>query len=85
MCLSGHNSYKGCRYCNIKGLYVNHVYYPITPSVEFDLINYDPNNLPLRSHKEYKEMIKDLEHATTQQEIKKLQQNYGKFYFNIIY
>jgi len=31
MCLTGHNSYMGCRYCDLKGVYSNHVYYPTTP------------------------------------------------------
>jgi hypothetical protein len=81
MCLSGHNSYKGCRYCNIKGLYItNHVYFPIIPPIGFDSINYNADNLPLRTHNEYEEMIQNLEYATTQKEIKALQQDYGKLF-----
>jgi hypothetical protein len=70
MGLTGHNSYKGCRYCNIKGVYSNHIYYPTT--------NYDVNDLPLRFHDEYKKNILDIEHATTQKETVALRQNYGK-------
>ena len=80
MCLTGHNSYKGCRYCNIKGLYINHVYYPTIPPIEFNLTNYNVDNLPLRSHSEYEEMIQDLEHAITQKENLSLRQNYGKLF-----
>ncbi|CAG8490345.1 27706_t:CDS:2 [Dentiscutata erythropus] len=29
--LTGHNSYSGCCYCNIIGIYSSHVYYPIKP------------------------------------------------------
>ena len=83
MGLTGHNSYKGCRYCNIKGLYLNHIYYPTTPPTGLNSRSYyDANNLPLRSHDEYKNNIQDLECATTQREITALQQNYGKLLFN---
>ena len=78
MGLTGHNSYKGCRYCNIKGLYLNHIYYPTTSPIGLDLRSYDADNLPLRSHNEYKENIQNLECATTQKEIASLQQDYGK-------
>ena len=84
MCLTGHNSYKGCHYCNIKGFYMNHVYYPSTSPIGFDSINYDLNNLPLRSNEEYKKIIQDLERTTTQQETKDLQRKYGKFLFQYI-
>ena len=47
-------------------------------------MNYDLNNLPLRSNEEYKKMIQDLKHATTQQETKDLQRKYGKFLFQYI-
>jgi len=85
MCLTGHNSYKGCRYCNIKGICVNHVYYPTTFPLEFNLINYDAANLPLRSHEEYEKIIQELENKTTRQEITALQQNYGKLPFLIYF
>lgn len=80
MCLTGHNSYKGCRYCNIKGLYVNHIYYPSTPPMGYNSTCYDANNLPLRSHDEFEKIIQDLKYSTTQQAIKDLQQNYGKLF-----
>ncbi|CAG8704401.1 23008_t:CDS:2, partial [Gigaspora rosea] len=31
MCTTGHNSYQGCRYCNICGIWENHVYFPSRP------------------------------------------------------
>ncbi|GBC33596.2 hypothetical protein GLOIN_2v1871614 [Rhizophagus irregularis DAOM 181602=DAOM 197198] len=36
MCLTGHNSYQGCRYCNIRGIWSNHIYYPTTPPNNFE-------------------------------------------------
>jgi hypothetical protein len=81
MGLTGHNSYKGCRYCNIRGLYINHIYYPTTPPIGFDSISYNADDLPLRSHKEFKKMIQNLKCATTQKAISNLQQNYGKLLF----
>lgn len=35
MCLTGHNSYLGCRFCYLKGIYNpnrRHIYYPCDPS-----------------------------------------------------
>ena len=81
MGLTGHNSYKGCRYCNIKGLYLNHIYYPTTSPIGFNSRNYDANNLPLRSHKEYEKMIQNLKHVTTKQAIESLQQHYGMLFY----
>jgi hypothetical protein len=46
-----------CRYCDLRGIYCNHIYYPTTPpSVEINK-TYDPSNLPKRTHKDYKERI----------------------------
>jgi hypothetical protein len=81
MCLTGHNSYKGCRYCNIKGICVKHVYFPTTPPIGSNLISYDANNLPLRSHEEYENMIQNLKCVTTKQEIESLQQHYGILFY----
>lgn len=85
MCLTGHNSYKGCRYCNIKGVCVKHVYFPTFPPTfpptGTNLVRYDANNLPLRSHDEYKKMIQNLECMTTQQAVISLQRNYGELFF----
>lgn len=55
--LTGHNSYMACRYCDIRGIYNNHIYYPTTsPSKQINEI-YDPLNLPKRTHKDYKTRI----------------------------
>ncbi|GES76293.1 transposase domain-containing protein [Rhizophagus clarus] len=31
MCTTGHNSYQGCQYCDLRGIWENHVYFPIKP------------------------------------------------------
>ena len=52
--LTGHNSYMACRYCDLWGIYSNHIYYPtIPPSNKMNDV-YDPLNLPKRAHKDYK-------------------------------
>lgn len=57
--LSGHNSYKACRYCDLRGVFNNHVYYPTTPpSNKFK--KYDPLNLPKRTHEDYETRIEQV-------------------------
>jgi hypothetical protein len=54
MHLTGHNSYMGCRFCYLKGVYCQqsrHVYYPCSMPVSEDsdnqvIQNFDPLNLP---------------------------------------
>lgn len=50
MCTTGHNSYKGCRYCNLHGVYYNYVYYPIIPPKNSKLTKYNTKNLPKKSY-----------------------------------
>ncbi|PKY35768.1 hypothetical protein RhiirB3_457106 [Rhizophagus irregularis] len=52
--LAGHNAYKGCRFCNLLGIYstVNrHIYFPL---------NKQCKNLVLRTHEETKHIINQL-------------------------
>lgn len=57
MHLTGHNSYMGCRFCYLKGVYCQqsrHVYYPCSMPVSEDsdnqvIQNFDPLNLPKRT------------------------------------
>jgi hypothetical protein len=56
MCTTGHNSYRACHFCSIRGLYCQgnrHVYYPLKPPDGMLGSQYDPKNLPLRMHKDY--------------------------------
>lgn len=59
MCLTGHNSYKGCRFCDIRGIYTNHIYFPTKPPMgkEDKYQTYDPENLPIRTHEQFKDRI----------------------------
>jgi hypothetical protein len=51
---TGHNSYQGCQYCNIYGIWENHVYFPTKPpKSNRKAVYYDPNNLPKRTHQDY--------------------------------
>lgn len=79
MCLTGHNSYKGCRFCNIRGIYTNHVYFPTMPPIGEDdnYITYDPNNLPMRNHEQFKEQIQQLGRANSNNV-----QEFGVYNFN---
>ncbi|CAG8735607.1 14146_t:CDS:2, partial [Ambispora leptoticha] len=61
MCLTGHNSYRGCHYCNIKGIYSSHIYYPTKPPSDQNSETYDPENLPIRTHYEFKRQIKKIQ------------------------
>lgn len=62
MCLTGHNSYSGCRFCNLQETLSstnNHVYYPL-PNIP------NNNNLiqlpPIRTHNEMLNKTNQLEH-----------------------
>jgi len=51
MHLTGHNSYMGCRFCYIKGVFCNesrHVYYPCSMPEDSNIQDFDPLNLPKR-------------------------------------
>ena len=60
--LTGHNSYMGCRFCNLRGVYTNHIYYPL--QCNNSQINYDPYDLPNRNHEEYLQDVEDVENLT---------------------
>jgi hypothetical protein len=42
-----------CRYCDLRGIYNNHIYYPTTPPSGEVNRTYDPSNLPKRTHNDY--------------------------------
>lgn len=67
MNLSGHNSYLGCRFCWLKGVYcykAKHVYYPCQMPKDIESSDYDPKNLPLRTEKDFFDQIKKIEIET---------------------
>jgi len=63
MHLTGHNSYLGCRFCYIKGIYCHHskhVYYPCSiPDIRQQ--NFDPSNLPKRTQQTFERDILKIE------------------------
>lgn len=83
MNLTGHNSYKGCRYCDIRGIYMNHVYFPtMAPIGEESNNQYDPDNLPIRNHEQFKERIQQLVRANSNKERHKLEVEFGNYKSN---
>jgi hypothetical protein len=81
MCLTGHNSYKGCRYCDIHGIYMNHVYFPTMPPMgkEDNYKTYDPNNLPIRYHEQFERRIAQLVRASSDKERYELEGEFGGY------
>jgi len=59
-CLTGHNSYMACRYCDLRGIYNNHVYYPTTPPSGKTNETYNPSYLPKKTHRDYKTRIEQI-------------------------
>ncbi|GET63857.1 transposase domain-containing protein [Rhizophagus irregularis DAOM 181602=DAOM 197198] len=59
-CLTGHNSYMACRYCNLRGIYNNQIYYPTTPPSIETYKTYNPSDLPKRTHRDYKTRIEQI-------------------------
>ena len=67
MCTTGHNSYKACRFCYIKGIYSEesrHVYFPLKPPTGMSGSQYDPKSLPERTHKDYAQDAAAVEHLS---------------------
>ncbi|CAB4399081.1 unnamed protein product [Rhizophagus irregularis] len=61
MCLTGHNSYQGCRYCNIRGIWSNHIYYPTTPPNNFENdTTYNIFASPNRTYEEWQQRLKKI-------------------------
>jgi hypothetical protein len=49
-----------CRYCDLRGIYNNHVYYPTTPPSIETYKTYNPSDLPKRTHRDYKTRIEQI-------------------------
>ncbi|CAG8851516.1 5438_t:CDS:2, partial [Gigaspora margarita] len=60
MYITGHNSYQGCRYCNLKGIRTNYIYYPTIPPTNVNSIRYCASNLPSQTHGKWKERLKKI-------------------------
>ena len=57
--IKGHNGFSPCRSCEITGVYNKVYYYPLTqPAFEDEALeSWDPKDLPLRHHEDWKEAI----------------------------
>ena len=62
--LTGHNSYSGCRLCNLRGTLnetKRHVYYPLQQNI-------NPKQLPIRTHDEILISINQIGHLGDRRE-----------------
>ena len=76
MNITGHNSYHGCRFCNIEGVYsqkYRHVYFP------------SKSNYINKDHLDWIRCINKIEAATTNKEKETLIKNYGKYFIILFY
>lgn len=79
MNLTGHNSYFGCRFCYLKGIYCQqsrHIYYPChfpeNLPENSGIEDFDPLNLPKRTPHTFERDIYNIEserHNTTKQSL----------------
>ena len=56
MCMSGHNAYRGCRFCHLKGVYSEksrHVYFPCSMPKSSDILDFNPEDLPIHSEHDF--------------------------------
>ena len=81
MCLTGHNSYQGCRYCDIRGVWANHIYYPTTLPNNFETtITYDIFVLPNRTDEEWQQRLEKIHKAKAGNMQNSLINKYGNKY-----
>jgi hypothetical protein len=70
MNITGHNSYNGCRFCNVEGVYsykYKHVYFP------------PKSNYTNKNHSDWIKQADEVEAATTDKEKKILERKYGNY------
>ena len=77
MYTTGHNSYQGCRYCELRGTYHNHVYFPTTLPKKSKGTKYIPAILPKKTHITYFQKIHHLNTAQNSTQRKKLESKTG--------
>ncbi|KAF7328598.1 hypothetical protein MSAN_02480700 [Mycena sanguinolenta] len=90
MRMKGHNGYSPCRMCKIIGVPVPNsngktLYVPLDRSTHPDVINkpasvvrvYDPKNLPLRTHTEFRDQALEVDGARTNKRSEELAREYG--------
>jgi len=66
-----------CHYCDLQGIYNNHIYYPTIPPSDKNNNTYDPSNLPKRTHSDYKTRIKQIEKLPPSQKCNELASKFG--------
>ena len=77
MNITGHNSYSGCRFCNIQGIYSHkykHIYYH--PKSKGTYIK--------KNHSNWLKHINEIENASSSKEKETLIKEYDKKYYLII-
>jgi hypothetical protein len=70
MNITGHNSYSGCRFCNIQGIY----------SVKHKHVYFHPGNYTKKNHSNWLAYINEIEAVTTTKEKESLIKKYGNYY-----
>ncbi|EXX72071.1 hypothetical protein RirG_072760 [Rhizophagus irregularis DAOM 197198w] len=76
MYTTGHNSYKACRFCSIRGIYCQgnrHVYFPLKPPMNMSGCQYNSENLPLRTHEDYIRDVTVVKNASGSSRKRKIQ------------
>ena len=74
-----------CRYCDLRGIYNNHVYYPTTPPSNVINETYNPSNLPKRTHRDYKTRIEQIEKILPSRTRNALASDLGNNLINIVF
>jgi len=74
-----------CRYCDLRGIYNNHVYYPTTPPSNVINETYNPSNLPKRTHRDYKTRIEQIEKIPPLRTRNALASDLGNNLINIVF
>jgi len=70
MNITGHNSYSGCRFCNIQGIY----------SIKHKHVYFHPGNYTKKNHSNWLAYINEIEAVTTTKEKESLIKKYGNYY-----
>lgn len=87
MYLTGHNSYLGCRFCYLKGVYCNisrHVYFPCNMPRGYNNTDYNSSNLNERTESSFQQDILLVENSEYERERKDHIKQTGKLFNNIL-
>ena len=87
MYLTGHNSYLGCRFCYLKGVYCNisrHVYFPCNMPRGHNNTDYNSAILNERTESSFQQDILLVENSEHERERKDYIKQTGKLFNNIL-